>query len=90
MHVIISKWAPPDERSVLSAIIYAGKRGQLAAARNKYRDKEFLVKKKLQPMVQEYIVDIQFSFPVHLLRIFFSFFQFSFEFHVPTLAVCVV
>ncbi|KAK3911807.1 Sialin [Frankliniella fusca] len=24
MHVMISKWAPPDERSVLSSIIYAG------------------------------------------------------------------
>uniref|UniRef100_V9ICW7 MFS transporter n=1 Tax=Apis cerana TaxID=7461 RepID=V9ICW7_APICE len=25
MHVMIAKWAPPNERSVLASIVYAGK-----------------------------------------------------------------
>ena len=25
MHIMIAKWAPPNERSVLASIVYAGK-----------------------------------------------------------------
>lgn len=41
MHVMIAKWAPPNERSVIASIVYAGKLQNEASSKNMSQDASY-------------------------------------------------